>query len=209
MIQNIIFDLGVVLLEVDYEKTIQAFRQLGLENPLEAFSKYKQDDLFKRLEIGGISDRDFLSELSFRMNGIEPVRIEKAWCAMLGQLPKRKFQLLKQLKSRYRLFILSNTNSLHQRKFEEIIDEAFGWKHFESCFEYIGYSHQIGQRKPDRQSFEYLLDQFALKPEETLFIDDTEGHVQAANNLGIVGKHYEEGEDLGIILAQNPGPISF
>jgi len=196
MIKNIIFDLGVVLLDVDYQATIDAFGKLGLEKPEDAFSKAKQEPFFQEYERGVVDDERFLSELSQRMGGVNPESIRSAWCAMLGELPKRKFEFLGHLKGDFRLFVLSNTNSLHQRHFERTINRQYGWKNFRNLFEFIGYSHELGHRKPDSEAYQAVLNQGKMSPDETAFIDDTLGHVEAAEKQGILGIHYRKETDL-------------
>jgi putative hydrolase of the HAD superfamily len=196
MIKNIIFDLGVVLLDVNYQHTIDAFASLGLENPEEAFSKYIQDEFFRQYERGQITERDFLTGLSARIGKDAPDELRDAWCNMLGELPQVKFELVKKLSQDYRLFVLSNTNQTHQLWFEQKIDDQYGWEEFSECFEFIGYSHLLNQRKPDKEAFQFILNKYELKPEETLFIDDTMGHLEGARSLGVKVVHYNDGEDL-------------
>lgn len=196
MIKNIIFDLGVVLLDVNYQNTIEAFSLLGLKNPQEAFSKHSQDEFFRQYERGQISEVRFLNGLSARIGGADKEKLKDAWCAMLGGLPKGKYDFIRKLRKDYRLFILSNTNQTHQEWFERKIDDQYGWKNFSDCFEFIGYSHKINERKPDKQAFQYVLQKFDLNPDETLFIDDTPEHVQGAKKLAIHALHYEDGDDL-------------
>jgi len=196
MIKNIIFDLGVVLLDVNYQNTIEAFSLLGLNKPEEAFSKQKQDEFFRRYERGQISETQFLNGLSARIGGADNEKLRDAWCAMLGELPKAKYDFIRKLQKDYRLFILSNTNQTHQEWFERKIDNQYGWKNFSDCFEFIGYSHKINERKPDKQAFQYVLQKFALNPGETLFIDDTPEHVQGARELALITVHYGDGDDL-------------
>lgn len=196
MIKNIIFDLGVVLLDVDYQNTIEAFSALGLENPEEAFSKQKQDEFFRKYERGQIGETEFLNGLSNRIGGADLDRLKEAWCQMLGGLPRVKFDLIRKLSRDYRLFVLSNTNQTHQNWFEKKIGEQYGWKNFKDSFEFIGYSHLINQRKPDKEAFEYVLNKGNLKPQDTLFVDDTVEHIEGASRLGLQVAHYNDGDDL-------------
>ncbi|MEM9053558.1 MAG: HAD family phosphatase [Bacteroidota bacterium] len=202
MVKNIIFDLGVVLLDVDYQKTIVAFEMLGLENAEMAFSKHRQDVFFKSFERGQISDDEFLNGLAERTLHQDKNALRSAWCAMLGNLPREKFELLKKLKDEYKLFILSNTNSIHQEWFEQKIDEQYGWSSFTACFEFIAYSHEIGERKPDAEIFEIIPKRFGLDKGETLFIDDTMEHVLGSRRAGIQAIHYKEGENLERLLEE-------
>lgn len=196
MIKNIIFDLGAVLLNVNYQNTIDAFSLLGLDKPEEAFSKQKQDEFFRKYERGQISDEEFLIGLSERVGGADLGELRNAWCRMLGELPNEKYDFIKKLSQKYKLFILSNTNQIHQLWFEKKIDEQYGWKSFSDCFEFIGYSHRINQRKPDKEAFQYILKRYDLESLETLFVDDTMEHVEGFRKLGVHAIHYKVGEDL-------------
>ena len=196
MIKNIIFDLGMVLLDVNYQNTIEAFSLLGLNNPEEAFSKHRQDEFFRQYERGQISEIEFLNGLSERIGGADTEKLRNAWCAMLGELPKGKYDLIRELRKDYRLFILSNTNQTHQDWFEKKIDDQYGWANFRDCFEFISYSHKINERKPDKEAFQYLIQRFDLDPEETLFIDDTFEHIEGARALFLRAVHYQDGDNL-------------
>lgn len=199
--ETIIFDLGVVLLDVDYGRTIEAFAELGLENPEDAFSKHKQDELFRKFERGEIEPDAFLSELSRRMKVADHRAIEAAWCAMLGELPRRKFRLLEKLSRSHDLFILSNTNEIHQRHFEQTMTRQFGSGIFEELFVFIGYSHRLGFRKPEPEIYDQFIAANAIDVRHTLFIDDTEVNVTAARERGIPSLHFKDGDDLEDLLA--------
>ncbi len=195
-LQNIIFDLGGVLLDIDHQKTIDAFAQLGLENAEEAFSKEVQSDLFQDFERGRISSTDFIAALKHYMPQAEEGEIIKSWNALLGQFPIERFELLAALADRFRLFLLSNTNSVHEAAFHIIIENALGWKNFENLFEGVGYSHELKERKPERVIFEKMLELHHLNPAETGFIDDTLVHVLAARQVGIRAIHLDESMSL-------------
>lgn len=196
MIKNVIFDLGVVLLDVNYQRTIDAFTALGMDNPVESFSKHKQDDFFRKYERGHMTENEFLKGLSKRTGVADLYKLRDAWCEMLGGFPKEKYDFIKKFGEDFSLFILSNTNQTHQIWFEKKIDEQYGWKNFTNCFVHIGYSHQINQRKPDKEAFQYLLDTYDLNPRETLFVDDTLDHVHGARKLGLQALHYKDDQDL-------------
>ncbi|MCH2214253.1 MAG: HAD family phosphatase [Flavobacteriales bacterium] len=201
MIKNVIFDLGVVLLDVDYQKTILAFEKLGIQNAKQAFSKHSQDDFFRAFEKGEITDNEFLDGLSILSQEADKSSLASAWCAMLGALPEDKMQFLQKLKGKYRLFILSNTNSIHKKWFEKEIDMQYGWDTFASCFDFIGYSHELGERKPNPESYELLIRRYKLERNRTLFIDDTLEHVLGARKTAINAIHYRDGENLEKLLA--------
>jgi putative hydrolase of the HAD superfamily len=194
-VNSIIFDLGGVLLNIDYDATINAFRNLGLRDPEKAFSKQIQADIFQRFEKGLIDQEEFLNYLKNETRSTSTGDLKEAWCALLGDFPSSRFKMLENLSNQYELYILSNTNIIHQQRFESYIDTIYGWGNFESLFRKIYYSHQIGLRKPDKEIYEFVLGSSSLNPLETLFVDDTEVNLIPAKQLGIkiltVGLHDE------------------
>jgi putative hydrolase of the HAD superfamily len=195
-IKNIIFDLGGVLLDIDYNRTVQAFHRLGLTDAKAQFTKERQTEIFQTYERGGMTDQAFLAALGAYMPSVHAGEIAHAWCALLGSMPLGRMELLEKLAQRYDLFVLSNTNSIHQVEFEKTIDQKIGWERFSRAFKHIGYSHQLHLRKPDAEVFEKMLELNGLQAEETFFIDDTEEHVLSARSLGIQAFHLRDDEDI-------------
>jgi len=198
--KNIIFDLGGVLLDIDYNKTVEAFRSLGVAEPEKAFSKAHQALVFRAFEKGELSPDYFLSQLQAAAPGRSSKELTKAWCALLGPMRQTKFRLLEILSASYRLFILSNTNEIHRSVFEAHIESVYGMDRFTSLFNKIHYSHHLGMRKPDMEIFEAVIQMHGIIPEETLFIDDTKIHVKAAEQSGLKALHLSEGQDLKTLL---------
>lgn len=198
-IKNILFDLGGVLLNIDYLKTVNAFRKLGLDNPERAFTKEIQAEIFQRFECGQLSDYEFISALKQNIPGASELDITKAWNALLGDFPSYRYEMLTQLKDRYRLGVLSNTNSIHERAFMKIIDNSVGWKNFKELFVGIGYSHILGERKPNAEAFIKCMKNLDFNPKHTLFIDDTEEHVLGARKAGLNAIHLTTGEVVSLI----------
>ncbi len=185
-IRNIIFDFGGVILNLDYNKTSQAFKNLGLQQFDSLYTQLRVGTLFTDLECGRIEPADFEKELN-RQGGVHLTseQITTAWNAMLLDLPLHRIQLLHRLKTRYRTFLLSNTNAIHHREFARIYQACVGKGSLEDCFEKAYYSHTMGLRKPDKECYESVLQENNLKAEETLFIDDTLPNIDAALALGI------------------------
>lgn len=184
-IKNIIFDFGAVLLNIDYKLTSDAFKQLGFDIDAH-FSQLKQNETFDLLETGKISPREFYNALR-QLSGLPHSDdvLEKAWNAMLLDLPAERVELLKQLQGRYRIFMLSNTNIIHATAFWQTIEQQVGLDYWHGLFEKVYYSHEIGLRKPHAQVYEYVLSDAGLLPHETLFIDDTPPNLTAPAALGI------------------------
>lgn len=185
-IDNIIFDLGGVILNIDYNLTAQAFKDLGAENFDEMYSQQKQFGLFDQLETGQISQQGFINEmLRLLPSETKPKQVIDAWNAMLLDLPKERLKKLEELKNNYSLFLLSNTNSIHFEAFTKIIQKQHNLSSFQPYFEKLYYSHEIGLRKPNKEVFEHILDEQKLKAESTLFVDDSIQHVEGAKKAGL------------------------
>jgi putative hydrolase of the HAD superfamily len=80
---------------------------------------------------------------------------------------------------------LSNTCEPHIEAFERELENEHGIKNFDDYFDKVYYSCRVGMRKPDQEIFELVLRQNNLKPEETVFIDDSPQHVKGAGECGI------------------------
>jgi len=182
-IKNIIFDLGGVLLDIDPDRSIRAFCELGMAELIKPGGWGYDHEIFIKMEQGLLSEQEF-------RNGVRALlprpatdeQVDQAWCAMLIRFPADKIRLLKKLASRYRLYLFSNTNSIHIRHFHELFRKEFGFSLAE-LFVKDYYSSDIRIRKPDLRSFQFVLNDAALNSSETLFIDDlyknTEGAAQA------------------------------
>lgn len=184
-IANIIFDLGGVLLDIDYNLTVESFKELGVPYFEEVFSKFQQDRVTDNFEKGVISDNDFRNHIR-DVAGInyDDESIDRAWNAMLLQFPPKKIEWLKELKSKgYKIFLLSNTNIIHFRSFTHSFEVLFGTA-FDSLFDRAYYSHQLGMRKPEKEIFGKVLNDFELQPAETLYVEDSKQNADAAKPLG-------------------------
>ena len=196
-IRNIIFDLGRVILNIDYQKTAAAFRQIGLTNFDELYSQMRQSTLFDRLEVGEIGSREFEEELNrYASRSLRREEIHRAWNAMLLELPQEHLDLLEELRKQYRLFLFSNTNEIHVPAFTELIRQQRGVEDFGSYFDGVYYSHEVGKRKPNVEAFEHVLEANDLNPQETLFIDDSPQHVEGGSKAGLQAVLKEKGKGL-------------
>ena len=184
-IKNILFDLGGVLYHIDYELTIKAFEKLGIKNFHEHFSQQQQNNLFDRLETGKIRDEDFIKEMKALLPHCTSEEIINAWNALLIGIPQENIRLLKDLSKHYRLFLLSNTNSIHINRINKLLYKDYNLKSLDPLFSKVYLSHKIGMRKPNNETFEWVLKDAGILAQETLFIDDSIQHIESANKVGV------------------------
>ncbi|MBA3681117.1 MAG: HAD family phosphatase [Bacteroidetes bacterium] len=200
-IKNIIFDLGGVIINLDTNKTISEFNKLSYM-PFEAiYTQASQDALFDNFDKGLISTKEFFTEIrkQIRYEGPEN-ELLNAWNAMLLDVPEKRLDVLVKMKQNYNTFLLSNTCEPHIAAFEHDLYQHHGVKNFNDYFDEVYYSCRMGMRKPNKEIFEFVLKQNDLKPEETVFIDDSIQHVKGAGECGISAFLLPKGEEIGSFL---------
>ena len=193
-VKNIIFDLGGVILNIDYSAPQRAFKALGIDNIDNLYSKQSQSTLFDKLETGKINEKEFVAEIQkLTSQPISYHDIIDAWNSILLNFPLRRLQILQQLQLHYNIYLLSNTNEIHERAFNLLLQQTCGYPTLAVFFDKIYLSHRIGIRKPNTDAFELILNEKKLKKEETLFIDDSIQHIEAAKNFGLKTIHIKDG----------------
>lgn len=199
-IKNIIFDFGNVLLNIDPALSAKAFTQLGIKEGIDFWGSRSSSDLLIGLEKGSITPDEFRKgALEMLVPGVTSLQVDEAWNALLLNLPLKRVEKLKALKSQYRIFLLSNSNQIHYECFMSRFEKEFGFS-LNDLFEKLWFSHQLGMVKPNQEIFRFVLSDAGLNPAETLFIDDTLVHVEAARKLGINAVHLQPGVDVTELL---------
>ena len=189
-VKNIIFDLGGVILNIDFSITEKAFKDLGVTQFSSMFTQHHSNDLFVQLETGTISPVDFYE--AFRQGTgtkLSNQEIEEAWNALLLDFRIPTLEWLEQHKNKYRIFLFSNTNQIHYDAFIDSYKKLRGNADFNSMFEKAYYSQYLGMRKPNPEPFLHILKEQNLEPAETLFIDDTIKNIETAKSLGMKTIH--------------------
>ncbi|PTQ92975.1 putative hydrolase of the HAD superfamily [Mucilaginibacter yixingensis] len=186
-IKNIIFDYGNVIFSIDFTLAQRGFKNLGITQADVFFGHLQQNaifDAFDRGEITAAQFRDRIREVAGNPT-VTDEQIDAAWNSMLLGIAEGNQELLLQLKSKYRTFLMSNINDIHYSHIMNYLWHEFNMQGNDHLFEKTYYSHLVGKRKPDVAFFQQILDENNLRPEETLFIDDSPQHLLGAQKLGI------------------------
>jgi glucose-1-phosphatase len=202
-IKNIIFDLGGVIIPLDQAKTLEAFNRLSYMPFDDLYNSDSPNELFNKLDKGEISNEHFFEELrrALRYEGPDE-NLMNAWNAMLLDVPEERLDVLVEMKQNYQTFLLSNTCEPHIAAFEHDLYIRHGVRNFNDYFDKVYYSCRIGMRKPDPGIFEFVLTENNLKPEETVFIDDSVQHVKAAGTVGINSYLLPPNTEIGDFLTE-------
>lgn len=189
-IKNLLFDLGGVLLNIDYNKTANAFKKLGAHQFDELYSQSGANHLFEALETGQISEIDFYSAIQGHCHSaVTHQQIEMAWNAILLNFRAASLDCLATLKDKYNVYLLSNTNSIHFTAFHKIFRDETGKENLDDYFIKAYYSHKIHRRKPYPLTYQFVLDDAGIKADETLFIDDSINNIEGAKDAGLQVYH--------------------
>lgn len=194
-VELILFDLGGVLINIDYLATEKSFVALGVTDFQAQYTQFQQNELFNNFETGQISAQHFINKLlPLTRKGSSPNEVVRAWNAMIGEFPKEKIDLLIRLSKEMRIALLSNTNELH------MIEVKRAWGNvssvpFETLFEQVFLSHEIHQRKPNISTFQWVCGQLKVSPSSVLFIDDSPQHIEGAKSAGLQTHFYGDPKD--------------
>jgi len=200
-IKNYLFDLGNVLLDIDIARANRQFSAIGFENLLSNFYTPGQEKIFDLYEAGHITTDEFIESIQkLSSRTISSDEIIDAWNQIIGEYRKSSFDFLLELKKTSNIYLLSNTNECHHRFFSRtFLDLGIG--PFDTFFNQVFYSFEMGCRKPDEDIYSLALNAAGLKAEETLFVDDLKINTDAASRLGIQTLHLTSGMNVEEVLA--------
>ncbi len=189
MINTIIFDFGDVFINLDKQGSLNALKKLGL-------STWDNNLILanEQFEKGLISENNFLETLKKQVINANSEDVKEAWNAVLLDFPLYRLEFLELLAKNYRLFLLSNTDSIHIDKFESSVGSVFA-RDFYKCFEKVYFSFEMKMRKPDQEIFNHLINRHELSVKRTLFVDDTTQNTLVAKNLGMQVWNLQVGQE--------------
>lgn len=206
-IDAVIFDMGGVIIDLDYGQTIAALSALsGLSvgEVGDRYAQHQQDPLFDDFETGRIDAIAFRSGLRALLDmapadrgGCSDSALDDAWNALILHLPPGRIDWLRRLKGQKRTFLLSNNNEIHLSRCDELLRQGAGpdatWG---DLFERVYLSHQCGDRKPHGSLFQRVIDENQLDPARTLFLEDTAQHLVGARSVGLQTRRIHPGLDI-------------
>ncbi|MDR1882827.1 MAG: HAD family phosphatase [Prevotella sp.] len=196
-IKNILFDFGGVIASLDKQKALRRFIEAGFPDIEEYLNEFRQKGIFLEYEEGKINREDFVAEFRKLSNrkDVTAADIDYAWLGFLDGISEYKFRLLKDLRKKYNVYLLSNTNP-----------SVMGWAatgdfspeglpigaYFDKCY----LSFEIGCAKPDREIFDFIIADSKMDPAETLFLDDGKANIETGEKLGFRTYLANQDEDL-------------
>lgn len=180
--ETIIFDFGGVILDIDPERTWNSFARFASR---EKIQQVIDNGVLQQFEKGAITAFEIRSMMNQQLEtSIPDEAFNRAWNAMLIDYKPKRIQRIQWLKHSHRLFLLSNTNSIHFEFFSAKLQKEYGIG-FNDLFIKTYTSYEMKLLKPDLEIYRRVLIEQNLNPETTLFIEDSRENAEAAEMLGI------------------------
>lgn len=185
-IEFLIFDLGNVIIDIDYDFSINELKKLLPVQKHGLTANFFTSGFHKDFEKGLISSEQFRKEIRtlFEENWTDQ-QIDHIWNSLLREIPQERIDLIKLLRKNYQTAVLSNTNQIHVEKFDEILQQNTSEKSLFDLFDVVFLSHEMGLAKPDVAIYQTVLNKIAVSPDKVLFFDDLAANLEGAKKTGI------------------------
>jgi glucose-1-phosphatase len=191
----LLFDLGGVLVDIDFGRAISAWAPYSALAPDELRKRFKHDAQYDRHERGEISADEYFAHLSTTLQlTASTEQIEQGWNAIfIGEIQQTR-RLVEAMRGTLPCYAFTNTNASHMATWTSLFPEVVG------AFDRIFASHQLGLRKPERKAFDRICSLTGTPAASILFFDDLAENVQAAENAGLQGVLVRSPEDVATSL---------
>jgi putative hydrolase of the HAD superfamily len=176
----ILLDLGNVIVGLDFDRGYRAAASRCEFSVDEIPNRIRDAALSVPYELGEISNEEFHRRFceALEMRDVSLADFSRLWGDMFEPAPLLSDGLLRGLRERYRLVLLSNTNDLHFRWIRE------HYPLLEHFHEYV-LSYEVASMKPSPEIYRRAIQAAGCPPEECFFTDDTEPNIEGARRLGI------------------------
>ncbi len=185
-VECILFDLGGVIINIDWKLSVYAFSELTGNSFEELNRLMRREELVQKIETGEMNPEDFRNWFkNYFQTDFHNLKIDKAWNAMLLDIPQERVKIIENLRKNYQVMCLSNTNDIHIKELNKRLLNVSKYKNLEVLMDKTYYSHNLKTRKPDPQAWKIILDENQFSPESVLYFDDNETNHQIALEMGI------------------------
>lgn len=191
-IDFLIFDLGNVIIDIDIPLTIKELKNELTEEEFHLAENFFASEIHAHFETGLVDEVAFRNQVrkDFKKEWTDE-KIDAIWNSLLLSIPQERIDLLKELKNHYTICMLSNTNSIHYKKVEEILLRDCGLQTFSPIFDRLFLSYEMGFKKPDPAIYEEMVKQLGTTADRCLFFDDLKANLTAAENAGLQTYHID------------------
>jgi len=189
-IENIIFDFGGVILDIDPMLTVKALEKLGFHDIERLKTREFYEKVIYKFEKGIDTPAVFHDKLrTFLQMDLSDEQLDDAWNALLYDIPEDRIHLIEEVKKRYPVYLLSNSNEIHYDLYVRDLQLRFGYREFDELFDKAYFSFDLHLAKPNEEIYEFVINRHQLNPSKTLFIDDRPENIEGARKTGLKTLH--------------------
>jgi HAD superfamily hydrolase (TIGR01509 family) len=193
--QALLFDLGNVLVEVDWNRSFALWSDRSGVSIESIAVRFLPDDAWHAHERGALGDAEFFAGLSRTLGlSLGEEDMLAGWNAALGEPFPGVTELVARAAARIPVYVFSNTNTAHVTHFRPRYRDLFAPVRSVIC------SCELGARKPDLEAFRQVAAQIGVAPQSILFLDDSEANVSGALAAGMHARHVPSPRELASIL---------
>ncbi len=182
----VIFDFGNVIINIEFQRIYQTFAKFTSKSPAYIEKKITEDQIFRRYESGQFTDEEFREvirqTLGFPLSDNE---VDTAWNAILLDIPSDRIDLIHNIRQKYPVYLLSNTNNIHITASNNYLKKAHGINNLNLLFDKLYLSYEMGLWKPDAEIYREVLRANKLHPNEVIFFDDNHHNIESAKAIGM------------------------
>ncbi|MFK7993394.1 MAG: HAD family hydrolase [Granulosicoccus sp.] len=198
-VEALLFDMGGVVLEVDFDGIFDHLSKNNTPSASEIRQSFSMDDAYEQHEKGLITGAQYFSHLRKTLNlSSDDSLLIDSWNAIFGNEITAVLDAIEQLGDRYPCYAFTNTNAIHQAYWEK------EFPRIRQCFDYMFVSSEMGLRKPDAEAFNFILNETSIKAESMLFFDDSYTNIEGALNAGLQAVHVTSPQDVILALEALP-----
>ena len=192
----LLFDLGRVVLDIDFGKALACWAGHAGCTPAELAAKFVREEAYRHHEVGKIEDAVYFESLRASLGiNIPDARFLEGWNAIFtGEMPGIA-PLLKRAAGRLPLYAFSNTNRPHVEYFSRTYADMLS--HFSQMF----LSSTIGLRKPDAAAYDHVVKAIGVPASRIVFFDDLADNIEGARARGLTAVHVTSPDDVAKALA--------
>lgn len=189
-IELVMFDLGRVLVDFDFQKAIRGLARYTRCSEADMREYFKTTPLWDTFEKGKISPEDFFLRMcaDLGIKGLSFDVFTPIWNDIFSEMPA-SIDILATLRKRYRTAVVSNVNAMHW-------DYVCQKYEFLKWFDHPIPSYAVGHRKPGTEIYRIALAKAGVDPERSVFVDDVESHITAAKSIGIHAVQFQSAQQL-------------
>lgn len=192
----LLFDLGRVVLDIDFNKALTCWAGHAGCAPAEIAARFVREESYRHHEVGKIDDAAYFESLRQSLGiRLSDGQLLEGWNAIfVGEMPGIA-ALLARAAKRLPLYAFSNTNNAHVEYFPVAYADVLG--HFREMF----LSSAIGLRKPDTDAYDHVVKAIGVPASRIVFFDDLADNIDGARARGLIGVHVRSTDDVAKALA--------